>query len=353
MTLTLLLLVLAQSPDAPTRRPLGPLPVRAEAPVVEPSAAVAPPPVAESWPVDATKRFLGTLTGGLAGLAIPAAMALGAPPCVGSFCPVTVVGGLAAVIAPITVTIGTLIGHLVVSESASVGAALAGLVGGLALASALLLFHVALIPPTFSPTIAPTVPVLIGAGSIVLAFQALALQSRTEALAEAPAIEVPVSRFLLESLGTFGGVVLGGLLSLVVVAATFSPIVGVVSAVLLGSLLPLVPYGIHRSLGGRGTVASGYLGLLVSGAAGLLGFVLGGASATGLSLDPRGVVAFVGLIALGTVVTVAGIPLMLEWSHGREVLSEAREKRTVSAGLAPVIGPTGISGGAVSLGGTF
>ena len=240
----------------------------------------------------------------------------------------------------------------------SVGAAAAGIIGGLALAAVILFADLAL---SFSPGTAPRWPIVAGASAAAVGLSVLAMESRHEALEKAPFLVAPAVRVAATSLALLGtlavetlvvfGLASGGRIS----SAGAGIAVTVLVVAGLGAT-PLVPIAVHHALGGRGSFGAGYLGWAASVAIG--GIALLGFSVTQFSPstnDPR----LIGLLSIslasGALALALGVPLFLEWSHGNTLIEESEKAPAVKAQLsvAPVAGPTGLTGGALALSGTF
>ncbi|MBL8935521.1 MAG: hypothetical protein JNM69_13275 [Archangium sp.] len=355
MNTLLLMAVLAQSParddDWANERKAA----IAEA-TQPPERFVITPPT--GWAEGATKRFVGAFVGGLVGLAVPSMLgAVTAPRCTGFGCGVAFGAVLSAGLAPVVSVVGATLGFTLMGGRASAGAAVGGLMGGLATGLLLLFFHRLSVTDSNQSQWGA----VIGAGALVAALQAIALESRHDALEEAPFIEVPASRLAFSSLGLLGTIAGVTLLAAGIAllgyptGTSIAPFLVVIGA----AAAPLVPWAIHRNMGGEGSLGSAYVGWLASlgiGGAGVLVAVLGAALASGAAgIDQRNT-AIVGCgIGLAAIAAAIGTPLMLEWSHG----NARRERATVAPGLkaqltmGPLTGPQGLSGGALGVTGTF
>lgn len=306
----------------------------------------------EHWPDGATKRFVGALVGGAVGAALP--LVTGGLATNG--CPSMVVcpgwafaGGLAA---PVLAVVGSSIGYALMGGEPSVGVALAGMLGGLGAAAAVLFFDAFI---SGIPNSRPGWPSLFVASGLAVSFSVLAMVARSEAVERLPFIASPMRRVVLTALSLVGTL---GLEALLIGLAATSGSSLLTAVLVLGALgaSPLIPVAVHRALGGRGSFGAAYLGWAASlGVAGI-GFL--GILATGSSLftlDPR----FIGLSAIsitgGVLAAALGVPLFLEWSHGNALIEESEKALAVKAQLsvAPVAGPTGLTGGALALSGTF
>lgn len=350
MTL-LLLTLLAQAPVA-RGTTLEPAPPQTH----EAARTLDAPPAHDAWSEHATRRFLGALAGGVVGVALPASLAL-----VGGTCdPLTMactntVGLIAALAAPVTAVVGGAIGHALVGGEAGAGVGLAALLSGVALGGALAVLHLFSVPSASPQAVA----LVIATAALSIGFQAFALEARHEAVTAHPDLAVPAGRLVLEAVGTLGALIAGGLLSALIGGLIQSPTLAVISATVLGTVTPLIPYAIHRSKGGRGSLGAAYLGLLGSAAFTLLTLATAAGVTSSLVFDARGVTLFGTFVTAGVLAATLGMPLMLEWSHGQAVLEgeerkrPSEDERRLSAGLAPVLGPTGLTGGALSLSGSF
>jgi hypothetical protein len=331
--------------------------VLTQTPTVGPPVEAAPTTVSPpTWHPGATKRLAGALLGGAVGMAVLPVLAFAAAsgPCPsGAFCFVNF-GTLVALIgAPLLSVVGATLGFALAGGPVSVGAALAGLMGGLGAGLALLLVH-RLVDARMGG--APSGLLPVSAGIIVVGLQALALTGRGEVVDDTPALATPVKRLLFETLGNLGGLVLeGALVALTFLALRTDPALGAALAIGGLALAPLLPWWIHTSLGGRGSLAASYLGWAASlaiGAAciGLIAFSIGTGAA-----EPRNATMLAGASVLGVLAITLGTPLFLEWSHGDSVLSPGPGTSRIEAqvALAPVAGPSGLSGAAIGLRGSF
>lgn len=310
------------------------------------------------WAEGATKRFVGAFVGGLVGFALPSLVGVAATPACTTFgCGLTFGATLAVGLAPAVSVVGATLGFTLMGGRMSAGAAIGGMIGGLATGLLLLFLHRA----TIADTNQAQWGVVIAAGAIAAGLQAIALESRHDALEEAPFIDVPASRLAFSSLGLVGA--MAGITLLAAVVAAFGYPTGTSVAPILivlgAAAAPLVPWSIHRRMGGEGTLGSAYVGWLASlavGGAGILAAVLGASfSSSSPGADPRNVGLFGAGISLGVIAAALGTPLMLEWSHG----NARHERATVAPALkaqltmAPLTGPQGLSGGALGVSGTF
>lgn len=312
---------------------------------------------ATGWAEGATKRFVGAFVGGLVGMAVPALLGVATtPPCTAFGCGVTFGSVLATGLAPAVSVVGATFGFTLMGGRMSAGAAIGGMIGGLAAGLALLFFHRIIVVDSNQPQWGA----VIAAGALAVAIEAIALESRHDALEESPFIDVPTSRLAFTSLGLLGTLAGIGLLSTGIallgfpVGLTLSPIF----AVLAMAAVPLVPWAIHRRMGGEGSLAAAYGGWLASLAvvgAGILVAVTSSIISFSTVNDPRTSAMLGGGIGLAFIAGVFGTPLMLEWSHG----NARRERATVPASfkaqltMGPLTGPQGLAGGALSVSGTF
>ncbi|MDP1922525.1 MAG: hypothetical protein Q8L14_40160 [Myxococcales bacterium] len=307
----------------------------------------------ERWSAGATKRFVGALLGGAIGAALPltpGALATNGCP---TLAPCPGWGLVAGIAAPLLSVLGASLGYSLMGGEPSVGAALAGLIGGLAAAAALSLLDLAL---STQPTSRPRWPAIVAASGLALSFSVLAMEARSDALDRAPFIASPASRIVLTALALVGTL---GIEALVVglLASTFGG--GVLAAVIVVAslgLTPLVPIAVHRALDGKGSFGAGYLGWAASLA--VAGIAVVGIAATSSSLfsgDPALISILAISITCGSLAAALGVPLFLEWSHGNALIEESENAPAVKAQLsfAPVVGPTGLTGGALALTGTF
>lgn len=303
----------------------------------------------ERWSDGATKRFLGAFVGGAVGLALPIPLGLATM----GRCPVVVCSASATLIttigSPVLAIVGAMLGHALMGGAMSPGAAIAGLLAGVASGLVVLLFH----SLVFATSTAPAWPALVAASGLAIALQAVALESRTEALDEAPFIATPAGRFVGETLALMGFISVGSLL-VALTALSVPPLALVLGIAALGTA-PLIPYAVHEKMGGKGSVGAAYLGWLttlvtVAAASALVaatGFFRGGSSPTDAGM-------FVGGVALAALVSTLGVPLFLEWSHGRALLEVSEEAPAPKLSLAPLPGPGGVPVGVVAgLSGTF
>lgn len=304
------------------------------------------------WTRGATTRFVGALLGGMTGMAMAALASAGLV--AACRCTSTTGAGVFASAWPITSVVGATLGFSLTGGRASPGAAIAGSIGGLAAGLLLLLFHQSTV---FAPTELGWGATL-AVGALVAGLQALALETRHAALEEAPFIDATASRFALTALGTFGAIAVDVLLtfgaSLVRGPVNAGPFVLIATA----ALTPLVPWAIHRGLGGEGSLGAAYIGwvaslALAAGGAALVLFASGTPFAP--AVDVRAATMLSGSLGLITFAGVFGMPLLLEWSHGNARQGRARvgPRVDVHASVAPLTGPHGLSGGALAVGGTF
>lgn len=307
----------------------------------------------ERWATGATKRFVGAFLGGAVGAAlplIPGALATNGcaalAPCPGW----SVVAGVAA---PLLSVLGASLGYSLMGGEPSVGAALAGLIGGLAAAAALQVLDLAL---SGQPTSRPRWPAIVAASGLAVSLSVLAMESRSEALESAPFLVSPASRIVLTALSLVGTLGIEALLIGLSATGFAGGILATVIVVASLGVTPLVPIAVHRALGGRGSFGAGYLGWVASLA--VSGIAIAGVAATSSSLfraDPALISVFAISITGGSLAAALGVPLFLEWSHGEALLEDAETAPAVKAQLsvAPVAGPTGLTGGALALSGTF
>lgn len=357
MVALLLVVVLAQSSplnEQPGRMPLtapdddwagtrpAAKPQEPEQPAFRPPESTEP----ERWSAGATKRFVGALLGGAVGAALPLVTGgLATNGCAStSPCPGwAFVGGLAA---PVLAVVGASLGYALMGGEPSVGAALAGMMGGLAAAAAILAFEAII---SLQPTSRPGWPIVVAASSLAASLSVLAMVARSEALERVPFIASPASRVVLTALSLVGTL---GLETLLLAFAASTGSVFLTPVLILAALgtTPLIPAAVHRALGGRGSFGAAYLGWAAS--LGVAGLGILGIIATSASLfggDPR----FIGLLTVsitgGSLAAALGVPLFLEWSHANTLLEESRGP-AVKAQLSIVP----LSGGAMAgLSGTF
>lgn len=318
-----------------------------------PERGVRTPEAAERWATGATKRFVGALLGGTVGAALPliagALATNGCPtlaPCPGW----SVVAGVAA---PLLSVLGASLGYWLMGGEPSVGAALAGLIGGLAAAAALQVLDLAL---SSQPTSRPRWPAIVAATGLAVSLSVLAMESRSDALEGAPFIASPASRVVLAALALVGTL---GIEALLIGLSATSFGGGVLAtAIVVASLgvTPLVPIAVHRSLGGKGSFGAGYLGWVASLAvAGIAGAAIAATASSLFRPDP----ALISILAIsitgGSLAAALGVPLFLEWSNGNALIEESEKAPAVKAQLSvsPIAGPTGLTGGALGLSGTF
>lgn len=311
------------------------------------------------WAEGATQRLIGAFLGGAIGVALPSVVAgLATTPCVFG-CSISFGSGLAASLAPALSVVGATVGFGLAGGRASVGAASAGLLGGMALSLVLLFFHRIAVPETSE------VPwgVVIGAAAIAVALEAIALESRNDALDEAPFLEVPAARLAFSSLGLFatvaGVTVLATLVGVLGYPAglIFGPLIGLVGA----GVAPLVPWAVHRSMGGEGSLGAAYLGWLGSlaiaaGGVGVMVLAMNLSFLPGQTIaDPRNVMMLGAGVGMAAIAAVLGTPLALEWSHGDRRIDRSKLAPSVKAqlSLSPIVGPRGVDGGALAMTGTF
>jgi MFS family permease len=296
----------------------------------------------EQWSPGATKRFAGALLGGAVGAVVPALVGLAARP-VCTFCGTPPLAVAMFLMTPVLAAVGTLVGWSLLGGSASVGAAAAGALAGMVAALVLLIVPAA----TFQRDVAEAqFPFIVGVTGLAVALETLALEAREAAVEETPALATPTGRFLATSLTMLGTLVVGTALVVGITAASRSAAVAVPATLVTLALAPLAPWAMHQALDGRGSVGFAYLGMLASAAL-VTGSVLAGAltsigGAFGPRRDARLDAGLVLAFSAGGLAGVFGVPLLLEYSHGREVLERAQKlKATLS--VAPV--PGGVMAG--------
>lgn len=312
---------------------------------------------AAGWAEGATKRFIGAFVGGLVGMAVPGLLGVAfTPPCTTFGCGISIGATLTTGLAPAVSVVGATLGFTLMGGRMSAGAAIGGMIGGLAAGLALLFVHRLIVVDSNQPQWGA----VIGAGVLAVAIEAIALESRHDALEEAGFIEVPTSRLAFTSLGLVGTAAGIALVSLGVawIGYPVGLAIGPIFAVLATAAVPLVPWSIHRKMGGEGTLGAAYVGWLASLAvagAGALAAAAGSSFAFGVGTDPRAVAMFGGGISLAVIATALGTPLMLEWSHGNARRERARVAPALKTQLtmAPLTGPQGLAGGVVGLSGSF
>lgn len=353
MSLVIVLTLLAQSPSRDDDWAKEREEAIAEAFSPAERFVITPP---AGWAEGATKRFVGAFVGGLVGMAAPglAAVAL-TPPCASFGCGFNFGATLTTGLAPMVSVVGATLGFTLMGGRMSAGAAIGGMIGGLAAGLALLFVHRLIVVDSNQPQWGA----VIAAGALAVAIEAIALESRHDALEEAGFIEAPTSRLAFTSLGlvgTLAGIALasaGVALIGYPTGVTLAPIF----AVLALAAAPLVPWRIHRNMGGEGTLGAAYVGWIASLAvagAGALAATVSSSFALSFGTDPRTVAMFGGGISLAVIATALGTPLMLEWSHGNARRERARvAPLKAQLAMSPLTGPQGLAGGVVGLSGTF
>jgi hypothetical protein len=327
-----------------------------QTPTVAPPVEAAPTTVSPpTWHPGATKRLAGAFLGGAVGMALlPAlAFAAGSGPCPGgAFCTLDFGSFISLLGAPVVSVVGATLGFALAGGPVSVGSALAGLMGGLGAGLALLLVH-----RLADPGMGRATAVLpLSAAIIVVGLQALALTGRAEAVDDTPALATPLKRFVFSTLGQLSGLVLEGVLvALTFLALRTDPFLGIALTIGGVALAPLIPWWVHTSMGGRGSLAAGYLGWALSLAAGAACIGLIAFSINTGAADPRNATMLAGASVLGVLALTLGTPLFLEWSHGDTVMNPSPRPSPIEAqvALAPVAGPSGLSGAAIGLRGSF
>lgn len=307
----------------------------------------------ERWSAGATKRFVGALVGGAIGAALPLIPGALATNGCQALAPCPGWGVVAGITAPLLSVLGASLGYSLMGGEPSVGAALAGLIGGLAAAAALQVLDLAL---SSAPTSRPGWPTIVAASGLAVSLSVLAMESRSEALADAPFIASPASRIVLSALALVGTLGIEALL-VGLLASSFGG--GVLAAVIVVTSLgvtPLVPIAVHRALGGKGSFGAGYLGWVASLAvAGIAGAAIAATASSLFRPDP----ALISILAIsitgGSLAAALGVPLFLEWSNGNALIEESEKAPAVKAQLSvsPIAGPTGLTGGALGLSGMF
>ncbi|MER2561039.1 MAG: hypothetical protein ABTQ32_09985 [Myxococcaceae bacterium] len=353
MSLVIVLTLLAQSPSRDDDWAKEREEAIAEAFSPAERFVITPP---AGWAEGATKRFVGAFVGGLVGMAAPglAAVAL-TPPCASFGCGFNFGATLTTGLAPMVSVVGATLGFTLMGGRMCAGAAIGGMIGGLAAGLALLFVHRLIVVDSNQPQWGA----VIAAGALAVAIEAIALESRHDALEEAGFIEAPTSRLAFTSLGlvgTLAGIALasaGVALIGYPTGVTLAPIF----AVLALAAAPLVPWRIHRNMGGEGTLGAAYVGWIASLAvagAGALAATVSSSFALSFGTDPRTVAMFGGGISLAVIATALGTPLMLEWSHGNARRERARvAPLKAQLAMSPLTGPQGLAGGVVGLSGTF
>lgn len=309
--------------------------------VPEPERFVRRANVRDFWSEGAAKRFVGALAGGVVGAAVPLAIGLAIPPLCPVGCGSSPVVAALGMVAALTAVAGATTAWALLGGALSPGAAVAGAVGGLTLGT-LFLIATLLISPATPGSKAPAWPAAVAASGLATSLVALSLEARHEALEEAPFVAVPVWRFVATALSTVLTAGLGALLSIGLGAITFSAAPAISLGSLALALAPLVPYAVHRGLGGRATVGWSYVGWLAS--LGVAGVAALGVSASILLggfttlRDARADTALVFSGAAGVLAIALGTPLFLEYAHGQELLDRSEVAGQPRLSLAPVRG---------------
>lgn len=300
----------------------------AELPASKPMA------VEPSWSERRAGRVLGALLGGALGL-VPGLIAAGAPPsCAAGLCGTPTALLVLAFTGPALATAGATLGSLLFGGEASVGASIAGLGAGLLTGG---LFLLVSILAASGATNEPTWPALIGAAAVTVAGQTVAMELRNETLHDDARRTVSAARFGLTTLGTLLAIVLS---APILGALATNPVALLIGAAVIAAGAPLIPWGIHRALGGQGSALSAYLGLGAGVVAVGIGVLFTASAAPRLN-DAR----WAGVLAWGLGAALVGglfsIPLALEFSHGLTIPDRPRiSVMPVPGGLMAGVGMT-------------
>lgn len=302
-------------------------------PVLEPRA-----PDAVSLDDQRVKRFIGALLGGAVALAIP--LAVSAPSCTAAAgCVTTSFQNFTLGIMPLVAGLGAYFGHHLFGGQAeypfaAMAAGMGSLLGMLVLAFAQ------------GTGVAPNAlfPYVAGAAGLTAFLMAFVLDLRDTAIGElAPSGHATGAR-LWATFGASVGIGIAGTF-IALLLGIVNPFVGLTSGVLFLAGVPMVAYGVHTALDGRGSLGSAFVGLLVSLAAvGIIGLPVIAVASSG-----RGVSTFFysaqqsALIAGPAFLALLAGPLIgLELSHTGVMRDSGLEP---SFSLAPVPGGAMVGGG--------
>ena len=301
-------------------------------PVLEPR-----PPDPVSLDDQRVKRFIGALLGGAVALAVP--LAISAPSCsAAAGCSTTSFQNFTLGIMPLVAGLGAYFGHHLFGGQAeypfaTIAAGMGSLFGMLVLSFAQ---AIGVAPNGLFPYVA-------GAAGVTAFLMAFMLDVRDTAIAQLPSEGHATGARLWASFGASIGVGIAGSF-IALLLGIVNPFAALISGALFLAAVPLVSYGVHTSLDGRGTLGSAFLGLLVSLAAvGVVGIPVlvagssGGPTAFFYGAQQNALVAGPAFLAL-----LVGPLIALELSH-TAAMGESSLQPSFS--LAPVPGGAMMGGG--------
>lgn len=202
------------------------------------------------------KRFIGALVGGAVALAIP--LAISAPNCSSGTCSTNAFQNFSLGIMPLVGGLGAYFGHHLFGGEAeypfaAIGAGMGSLIGMLVLSFAQ---AINVQPNALFPFVA-------GAAGLTTFLMAILLDTRDHAIGALVAEGHASGARLWATFGASVGVgIAGTFVSLLL--GFVNPFAGLITGTLFLAAVPLVAFGVHSALEGKGTLGSAFLGLLVS-----------------------------------------------------------------------------------------
>ena len=223
----------------------------------EPESTAAVEPDGVTLDDQRVKRFVGALVGGAIALAIP--LAISAPNCGAALaCSSSSFQDFSLGIMPLVAGLGAYFGHHLFGGEAeypfaAMGAGLGSLLGMLALAFA----------EGIGVTPNGLFPFAVGAAGLTTFVMAIVLDWRDQSVINLPPTGHGTGARLWASFGASVGVgIAGSFLSLLL--GLVNATVGSISGALVLGAMPLVAWGVHAALDGKGTPGSAFLGLMIS-----------------------------------------------------------------------------------------
>ncbi len=307
-------------------------------------------PSAERQPVEIkvndegrVSRFVGAFVGGLVGAAATMAF-LPLVDAGGVFRSVTPAEGALGLFTPLAVMLGAFAGYQVMGGD-----------GGL-VAPAMMIIPAALVMmlllsalpaqvdtlPTLMPAVLASVGLLAAASAFALDFRQGQLDALGARRAEGSArvgrvaAEVLVNVLALAATGALFAAALG-----ISSGSTVGGVVAISLGVLGGAGAAAATWGVHLSLGGKGTYLAALLGLLAGAGSGLLVALLAGPATAFAPL--RGSVAVLYAVEAPVLAAVMASSVALEWSHTSAVGEEDGPR--FSVGGAPTVGGAMVTAG--------
>lgn len=280
------------------------------------------------------KRFVGALIGGAIGLAIPLAVSAPAANCGDATVCSTSFQNLTIGFMPLVGGLGAYFGHHLFGGQAeypfaTLGAGLGSLLGMMVLAFAQ---GIGVRPTALFPYVAS----VAGLTTFLMAFL---LDARTYRIGALPPEAHGTGARLWATFGSAVGLgIAGGFVSLLI--GVLNPFVGLVVGALFLSALPVVSWAVHSRLGGRGSLASAFWGLLVS--VGTLAAVV-----VPVQVITRGGSAFYAGQQGALLTGAAFLSLLI----GPLIGLELSHTDVVEAGVRPVVSLAPLAGGAMVGGG--